>query len=321
MRFLICGLGSIGRRHLQLVRSRFPGDVPLVLRRAETFGDDTSEAEVVFSLDQAIAGKPQAAIIATPAPFHVEAARRLLEAQITCLIEKPLSHQLSVLSPALPETAPARVAYCLRFHPVVRCVMDNLAKVGRPQSLRLRVGQHLSQWRPGSDWRSGVSARKDLGGGVLRELSHEIDLALLIARQFGLGDRPGVQAELTKGGPLGLEVEEAASLLLDFDGMRAGVDLDFHADPPVRLGAVEGTYGSLHWDMISCRVAFTDPSGVTKALSLPEGDMYADQLEDFLGLIGGGTSGAADLSEATAVLRIIEAAEASGVKGPIKETP
>ena len=42
-------------------------------------------------------------------------------------------------------------------------------------SVRSSVGQYLPEWRKNTDYRKGVSARQDLGGGVLLELSHEID--------------------------------------------------------------------------------------------------------------------------------------------------
>ena len=39
------------------------------------------------------------------------------------------------------------------------------------------VGHDLKKWRPDINYKDSVSAKKSLGGGALRELSHEIDLA------------------------------------------------------------------------------------------------------------------------------------------------
>ena len=46
---------------------------------------------------------------------------------------------------------------------------------GLGSNLSPEVGQYLPDWRPGTDYKSGVSAQKDLGGGALLELSHELD--------------------------------------------------------------------------------------------------------------------------------------------------
>ena len=39
--------------------------------------------------------------------------------------------------------------------------------MGRPLTLRAEVGQYLPDWRPGTDYRTGVSASRDQGGGAL----------------------------------------------------------------------------------------------------------------------------------------------------------
>ena len=72
------------------------------------------------------------------------------------------------------------------------------------------VGQHLSQWRPGADYRSGYSARRSLGGGVLRDLSHEFDYLLWA---FGGWDR--LVAHGGRLGGLEIDAEDAVSLLME----------------------------------------------------------------------------------------------------------
>jgi predicted dehydrogenase len=48
-------------------------------------------------------------------------------------------------------------------------------KLGKIYSIRAEIGQYLPGWRPESDYRICVSVQQKLGGGVLLELSHEID--------------------------------------------------------------------------------------------------------------------------------------------------
>jgi predicted dehydrogenase len=76
----------------------------------------------------------------------------------------------------MPENAFAavHVAYQLRFHPVVRRLKALLGSA-TPFAAHATVGQDLRQWRPGADYREGYSAVRAHGGGVLRDLSHELD--------------------------------------------------------------------------------------------------------------------------------------------------
>ena len=70
-----------------------------------------------------------------------------------------------------------QVGYNLRYLPSLSRFRDliNEGLVGGPLSVRCEIGQYLPNWRPDTDYRTGVTARSDLGGGVLLELSHEID--------------------------------------------------------------------------------------------------------------------------------------------------
>ncbi|MGH6977320.1 MAG: Gfo/Idh/MocA family protein, partial [Stellaceae bacterium] len=90
------------------------------------------------------------------------------------LVEKPLF----AAPAALPQHGFRRagVNYNLRFHPAVRTLRTALA--GRPAEIAdFHVGQWLGDWRPGRDTAATYSASRAAGGGVLRDLSHELDLA------------------------------------------------------------------------------------------------------------------------------------------------
>jgi predicted dehydrogenase len=72
------------------------------------------------------------------------------------------------------------VGYVMRFHPLIQQASGIL--VGkRLLSMDVYAGQYLPDWRPGTDYRRCYSARKEQGGGVLRDLSHELDYILLLA--------------------------------------------------------------------------------------------------------------------------------------------
>lgn len=94
------------------------------------------------------------------------------------LIEKPI-----FLEPrSLPQSGFKKVfvAYNLRFHPVIQKLHEVLN--GKEiYSIQVYVGQYLPDWRPCTDYTKCYSAFRDQGGGVLRDLSHELDYINWIA--------------------------------------------------------------------------------------------------------------------------------------------
>ena len=176
----------------------------------------------------AVAWAPDLAVVASPAPLHLDHACLLLDAGVPVLIEKPLSDSLDRVRDAAPLLARHRdrieVAYNLRFLSSarrMRTLIDE-ACVGRILGLRIEAGQYLPDWRPQADYRRQVSANRSLGGGVLLELSHELDYLIWL---FGRFDQVFCMA--TNSGQLEIDVEDRADILLSREDLTAQVHLDF----------------------------------------------------------------------------------------------
>lgn len=172
-RFLIVGLGSIGRRHLACLREISPDAEITVWRQYHRDGAVPDGADhVVLDLESALACKPGCAIVANPAPFHLETAIALAEAGVHLLVEKPLSDSIRdvdrLLSLCESKGLVLAVAYVLRNHEGLKVFRQAVqcGEIGRVLSFRAEVGQYLPDWRPGGDYRNNVSARKELGGGA-----------------------------------------------------------------------------------------------------------------------------------------------------------
>ena len=129
-------------------------------------------------------------------------------------------------------------------------------------SVRTEVGQHLPNWRVGSDYRKTVSAQKILGGGVLLELSHEIDYLLWL-----FGPVEWVKAHISKQSDLDIDVEDSALIIFGFDKdkddyqVTASLTMDFIRHDTTRSCTVIGEDGSLKWDGINGSVNFFKKNG------------------------------------------------------------
>ena len=98
------------------------------------------------------------------------------------LIEKPLAatsrQAFEIIKSSRTMTQKPLVAYNLRFSKALQAVRACIANgiIGEIYTVQLEVGQDLGQWRPDRKLSDTVSAsRMKGGGGVLRELSHELD--------------------------------------------------------------------------------------------------------------------------------------------------
>lgn len=169
---LVIGMGSAGHRHARLAEN-LGAHVSTFSRRSDVADHDDLATTVAASNWDLV-------IIANETSSHGSTLNTLsaLGYHGKVFIEKPLCLNVDDLPKELKFES-IYVAYNLRFHPVVHHVKDWISR--RKDTLigaSFYVGQHLSEWRPNRDVSSTYSANKSAGGGVLRDLSHELDLAL-----------------------------------------------------------------------------------------------------------------------------------------------
>lgn len=318
---LVVGSGSIARRHLTNLRWLLPdAEVGCVSASGRPLTDgETIATAQMQSMAAAVAWAPDLAVVASPSPLHLDHACLLLDAGIPVLIEKPLSDSLERVRDALPLLARhhqcIEIAYNLRFLSSARRMKTLIdeACVGRILSLRIEAGQYLPDWRPQADYRRQVSANRSLGGGVLLELSHELDYVNWL---FGRFDR--VFCITANSGQLEVDVEDNADILLSRDGLTAQIHLDFLQRRASRSCKVIGSTGTLYWDLIANRITLDSPSGEELLFSDPtvnRNDMYVDQLRGFIEVAAGLAPPRITLDDGLAVLSMIEAMRKSATTG------
>lgn len=331
-RILIVGHGSIGKRHLRIVRSCLP-DADIRVLRHQPCGEIPELANGCFSsLADALAYSPELAVLANPAPLHLGIAQPLAEQGCHLLIEKPLADKPDEVR-ALLDAARARgivlqVGYNLRFLPSLARFRDLIREkhAGRILSVRCEIGQYLPSWRPGTDYRQGVSARAELGGGVLLELSHELDYLRWI-----FGEVAWVNAWTGKLSDLDIDVEDTAHLTLGHVGQDQGaalvtsLSMDFIRHDTTRTCLAIGENGSLRWQATNGRIDYLSAgAGNWEAIfeHMPERDeSYLAQWRHFLDCIATGRTPLVSGEEGFATLNVVAAARQSasreGLRIPI----
>jgi len=326
-RLLIVGLGSIGRRHARLARNLVPGlEITALRHQGCPEVDEPGIDRCVTSIADALRFRPQAAVIANPATHHLEVALALARAGVHLLVEKPISDTsrglIELIENCRSRSLTLMTGYNLRFLPsLVRFgELVDAHRIGRVLSVRAEVGQFLPSWRPGLDYRQTVSAKAELGGGVLLELSHEIDYL-----RWLFGEVAWVNAILRKHSELEIDVEDTAHLVLgfaaegEFPDLIAALSMDFIRHDSTRICTAIGETGSLRWNALAGTIeVFEEGESAWQSLYAHPHDRdesYLAEWRHFLKCVFDGSAPLVSGLDGLAVLKIVEAARLSSRTG------
>jgi predicted dehydrogenase len=202
---LVIGQGSIGVRHARILE-RIGCDVISFSRRN---ADGSAQGA---RIEQVVAKKrPDYIVIATETASHIGNLRAIAKSDYDglMLIEKPLFEQ--PYADVRPKPRSIFVGYQLRFHGAVQALRA-FVRAQKCISATFYVGQYLDSWREGRGGKTTYSGHAAMGGGVLRDLSHELDLAHWL---FGACSR--VCAAGGKLGDVTVDSDDAWGILADFE--------------------------------------------------------------------------------------------------------
>ena len=169
MKVSVIGFGSIGQRHTALLRM-LNCDVSVVSKREIDYNNAYMDINECLQTEN-----PEYIVIANKTAEHYEILKILVEKNYKgkILVEKPVFEKsYNYFEKDL--FSQIFVAYNLRFHPLL-LKLKNVLKESDLVSVNIYVGQYLPSWRPATDYKKGYSAKRREGGGVLRDLSHELD--------------------------------------------------------------------------------------------------------------------------------------------------
>jgi len=258
--FAILGFGSIGRRHLASINKICPMSRVGVLTSQKIdqrqYGTNVTWHETIDSVLQT---QPDYAVVATSAALHGEYLDALVAKNCKVLIEKPVAASVEqavrIQNIVKAVNSPIFVAYNIRFSRALGVIRDALARcmIGNVHVVHAVVGQDLAQWRPGREVSETVSASRENGGGVLRELSHELDYLCSL-----FGEIRSASAMLGRQKFINFDVEDTAMMHLQIGTearkILASVNLDFIREDPCRYCHIIGSEGTLRWDLLAGRV-------------------------------------------------------------------
>lgn len=342
MKFLICGLGSIGQRHVRMIRQVMGDTADIAAYRSRrldvvisdaldaTFGTRPEEhysLHSFYDLKEALAWKPDAVFVTNPISLHVPTALQAARAGCHLFIEKPVAHddgEVTELARLVHEKRlVCMVGYQLRYHPAYLKVRELLAAeaIGRVTSVDLHFGEWLPGMHPYEDYRDSHTVRKDQGGGVILCLSHEVDLACWL-----FGKPRSVYAAGGHLSDLEMDVEDTADIILTCGAVGrefpVHIHLDFLQKPPRRYAHIVGEKGTIHVNYIAntceiCRL----PNEAKETIMFTEfqrNDMFFQEVSTFIRSVKARGEAPISLDDGIATLAICLAARRSIVSGRVE---
>jgi predicted dehydrogenase len=273
---LVIGYGSIGKRHARnlsalgfsiVVKTDYPDQAPY------SFTAKVTDAN--FDL----------AVIASPTARHLDDLTALAEIGVKkILLEKPIEINVerAQVCREICEKAniECSIAYNLRFHPLIRRLKDIVdRRRNEIRVVKISAGSYLPSWRPGHDYSRSYSARKNLGGGVQLDLSHEIDYMLWV---FG-APLTVIHRHLDKVSSLAIDTFDYFKGLFRYDSFLIDLDMDYFRKN-------ERYIQILGEDREICRIDLVhgtmnidgEPRGWDDGKPFAWNDMYVDEIRDML---------------------------------------
>jgi predicted dehydrogenase len=327
MKLLVVGMGSIGQRHVRNLRELRDIEILVYRRRRRPLpenlrGDWLREFD---DLDAALDEGPVAALICAPPTLQVESASRAVEAGCHLFIEKPISDRLDGLEALVGDverrSLVTLVGYNLRFHPQLLRIhqLVTAGRIGRVTSIRAEVGQYLPDWHPDEDYREGYSARRNLGGGAILDLIHEIDYV-----QWLGGPVSRVACFAERASELAISVEDTAEIILDFEaGAIGSVHVDYVQRTLGRNCKIIGDAGTIVWNLPEQELRLFEISSpewqVFHEHGFESNTMYVEEMRHFLDCIEGRAMPVVNLRQGVETLRVALAARESADSGRVVE--
>ncbi len=293
LKALVIGYGSIGKRHSDVLKSMNIIDEVTVMSKQNNVPYKTIKTvEKIKELD------PSYIVVASNTYLHYEQLcflEKILRDKII-LVEKPIYeryHDLKIRNNSV------WVGYNLRFHPLIQLIKEKTNEK-KLWSIHVFCGSYLPDWRPGRNYRNTSSAKKSAGGGVLLDLSHELDYVQWLAGSIKLG-----YVLNEKVSDLEIETDDMLVLAGESErGAKVHISLNYYTRKPIRQIIIDGEGISIQADLIESTVTVYE-NGEPSDHAWPNLEKNAIYLAEHEALLSGNTVNACTYDEGMETMSLI----------------
>jgi predicted dehydrogenase len=322
MKFLVVGLGSMGKRRIRCLQTLGHTDISGVDLRE----DRREEAERLYSVrtfsraDAKSIAANDVVIVSTPPNHHLEYLKPAVEAGKHVFVEASVvAAGLSELDALARKKGVIVAPSCtLRFHPAVKQVATLVANgaLGKVANFSYHSGQYLPDWHPWEKVADFYVSNPETGGA--REIV-PFELTWL-TEVFGWPT--SVSGARASTMDVGAAIDDTYVLTLRYPRTLGVLIVDVVARAAIRRLLVNMERGQITWDWSDNAVCvYQSDTGKWAAHKLPEPkaaagynkniaeQMYVDEIASFVGAISGGDAFPNTLADDIRVLNLLYQAE------------
>ena len=264
-KIIIIGYGSIGKKHCKTLK-KFNVDYYVVSTQK-----NIKEKQIKYTDIKKI--NPDYVLIASPTSKHLKdliAVDKLIKNKVT-LIEKPLFNKKTKY---LPKNNKVLVAYNMRFHPIIE-YLKKLSKKNKIYNAEILCGSYLPKWRK-RNYIHTSSAKKSLGGGVVNDLSHEIDYSRYI-----FGNLKKIFIYKDKVSNLRIDTEDYANIFCKSKNINIWICLDYISKIDRRSVKINFEKFTINADLIKNKVSYSK-NNLIKTIHFKKKNSYYEQMRNLL---------------------------------------
>lgn len=285
MKICIIGLGSIGRKHLEnvvtVLKERSMKYEIDALRSSHTAlqeKEHNSISQQYYSINE-MPNDYDIIFITNPTSLHYDTIRKTINKTKHMFIEKPVfeSTLYRIADLPLKKDGIYYVACPLRHKSILKYVKQSIICKEKIVSARIISTSYLPSWRKETDYRIVYSAKKDLGGGVTKDLIHEWDYAVYL---FGPPDR----VMNLKGHISNLEIDsdDISIYIAEYPNMFLEMHLDYIGHKTERIIQIFTNEKRIDVDLLSDTIfEYQNNEQINKKTFLTE-DFYRNEMEYFI---------------------------------------
>ena len=233
MNVLIIGLGSIGKKHVDVLK-QLNQDIVIFALRSKKVADQYLDVINIYDSKLIPSIHIDFVIIANPTSEHKKTIEMIIEYDLPMFIEKPIDSTLDIKKNVIrivDKGLQTYVACNLRFLDCIMFVKDKLnsKQTKKLNEVNVYCGSYLPNWRTNVDFRETYSTKIELGGGVHIDLIHELDYLYWL-----LGLPNEVNRKFKSQSSLLISSYDYANYVLDYDGFCTSVVLNYYRKDPKR---------------------------------------------------------------------------------------